>query len=114
MPRGRSRAVTASRSLPAEGAAPPGPGRRAAWRHGVGREVGAEGRTPAGVLLQALALGLQALQGRLNYTAGPWGQEEYAYDAAGNRIGDYLTVGGTTTSHNEITWGTANRLEHPG
>ena len=48
--------------------------------------------------------------GRLNFTSGPWGQEQYAYDAAGNRTGDYLTVGGTTTVNNEVTWGNANRL----
>ena len=48
--------------------------------------------------------------GRLNYAAGPWGQESYSWDASGNRIGDYLTVGSTTTTTNEITWGTGNRL----
>jgi RHS repeat-associated protein len=48
--------------------------------------------------------------GQLNWTSGPWGQEAYGYDAAGNRIGDWLTVGSTVTSHNEITWGAANRL----
>ncbi|MFT3997439.1 MAG: RHS repeat protein, partial [Asticcacaulis sp.] len=48
--------------------------------------------------------------GRLGYTNGPWGQESYAYDAAGNRIGSYLTVGGVTTSNNEITAGDSNRL----
>ena len=48
--------------------------------------------------------------GQLNYAAGPWGQEAYSYDAAYNRTGDYLTVGSTTTTKNEITWGAANRL----
>ncbi|WP_342591101.1 RHS repeat-associated core domain-containing protein [Asticcacaulis solisilvae] len=48
--------------------------------------------------------------GRLTYANGPWGQESYAYDAAGNRTGSYLTVGGVTTSNNEITAGNSNRL----
>lgn len=47
---------------------------------------------------------------RLTYANGPWGQESYSYDAAGNRIGSYLTVGDVTTSNNEITSGTSNRL----
>jgi RHS repeat-associated protein len=48
--------------------------------------------------------------GQLNYAGGPWGDESYAYDAAYNRIGDYLTVGGTTTSNNEIIAGASNQL----
>lgn len=48
--------------------------------------------------------------GRLTYANGPWGQESYSWDAAGNRIGDYLTVGSTTTSDNEITAGDSNHL----
>ena len=48
--------------------------------------------------------------GRLSYASGPWGQESYSWDAAGNRTGDYLTVGATTTSDNEITAGNSNRL----
>lgn len=48
--------------------------------------------------------------GRLTWAGGPWGQEAYDYDAAGNRTGSYLTVGGNTTSRNEITEGDSNRL----
>jgi RHS repeat-associated protein len=48
--------------------------------------------------------------GRLSYAAGPWGQESYAWDAAGNRTGNYLTVGGTTTTTNSITAGNSNRV----
>jgi len=48
--------------------------------------------------------------GRLSYAAGPWGQESYSWDAAGNRTGNYLTVGGTTTTTNSITWGASNRI----
>lgn len=48
--------------------------------------------------------------GRLNYTKGPWGEEAYSYDAAGNRTGRYLTVGTVSTTDNEITAGNSNRL----
>ncbi|WP_162149144.1 RHS repeat-associated core domain-containing protein [Asticcacaulis benevestitus] len=48
--------------------------------------------------------------GRLSWAGGPFGQNAYDYDGAGNRIGSYLTVGGVTTSNNEITAGDSNRL----
>jgi hypothetical protein len=48
--------------------------------------------------------------GRLSAATGPWGQESWSFDAAGNRTGDVLTVGGTTTTHNEVIASASNRL----
>jgi len=48
--------------------------------------------------------------GRLTYAGGPWGQNAFSYDAAGNRTGSYLTIGGVTTADNAITSGSSNRL----
>jgi RHS repeat-associated protein len=48
--------------------------------------------------------------GRLSGATGPWGQESWSFDAAGNRTGDVLTVGGVTTTHNEVIASASNRL----
>lgn len=48
--------------------------------------------------------------GRLTYAGGPWGNETFTYDAAGNRSGDFLTVGGTTTTTNAIINTARNRV----
>jgi len=48
--------------------------------------------------------------GQLASAAGPWGSETYTYDAAYNRTSDDLTVGGTTTTNNEVMASGSNQL----
>jgi len=48
--------------------------------------------------------------GRLETANGSWGNETYAYDAAGNRTGKATTIGGTTVAENLVLSSTSNRV----
>jgi len=48
--------------------------------------------------------------GRLMTANGSWGDETYAYDAAGNRTGKASTIGGTTVAENLVLSSTSNRV----
>jgi RHS repeat-associated protein len=48
--------------------------------------------------------------GRLQYGVGPWGDESYVYDQAGNRTEKRRDVGGTVTYEFAIPSGSSNRV----
>lgn len=48
--------------------------------------------------------------GRLASANGPWGDDAYAYDAAGNRTSKARTIGGTTATEAAVIGGASNRV----
>lgn len=76
-------------------------------RHGDGRAASVIDHTPGAARSATFAY---SDDGRLTSAGGRWGQDTYAYDAAGNRISRARTAAGTTTTEFSVVASGSNRL----